>query len=286
MASGNMKDIKRRMKSVQSTMQITKAMELVASSKLRRAKERVQQSRPYFNAMYDTITRISAQARDKTVYGRHAAVKNSLFIVIAGDRGLAGGFNSNVLKLAVSQMEGKNVKVLTVGKKSQEYFSKHGYESIADYPGLAETLRIAETHEIVDQFLDLYRKGELDEIFLCYTEFVSPLTQEARCIQLLPADFKREEGTGGKRTAATEYDPSPEAVFESIIPEYLYGVLYGAVVESFASEQSARRMAMESASDNASEMIEDLNLSYNRARQAAITQEITEIVAGSGQVGS
>lgn len=286
MASGNMKDIKRRIKSVQSTMQITKAMELVASSKLRRAKERVQQSRPYFNAIYDTITRISAQSRENSVYGRHSVVKNSLFIVIAGDRGLAGGFNSNILKLATAQMEGKSVKVLTVGKKSQEFFGKRGYTSVGDYPGLAETLRIAETHEIVDQFLEMYRKQEIDEIFLCYTEFVSPLTQEARCIQLLPSDFKKPEAVTGKKTAATEYDPSPEAVFESIIPEYLYGVLYGAVVESYASEQSARRMAMESASDNAGEMIENLNLSYNRARQAAITQEITEIVAGSGQVGS
>ena len=286
MASGNMKDIKRRIKSVQSTMQITKAMELVASSKLRRAKERVMQSRPYFNAIYDTITRISAQSRENSVYGRHPVVKNSLFIVIAGDRGLAGGFNSNILKLAQAQMEGKNVKVLTIGKKSQEFFAKRGFSSIGDYPGLAESLRIAETHKIVDQFLELYRKQEIDEIFLCYTEFVSPLTQEAHCIQLLPSDFKKSDAETGKKPAATEYDPSPEAVFESIIPEYLYGVLYGAVVESYASEQSARRMAMESASDNASVMIEDLNLSYNRARQAAITQEITEIVAGSGEVGS
>lgn len=283
MASGNMKDIKRRMKSVQSTMQITKAMELVASSKLRHAKERVERARPYFNAMYDTISRISAQCREKTVYADHPAIRNSLFIVIAGDRGLAGGFNSNLLKLAVSQMEGKNVRVLTIGKKSQEFFSKRGYTSIGDYPGLAETLRIADTHEIVDRFLSLYRKQEIDEIYLCYTEFVSPLTQEARCIRLMPSDFKRADDS--KKPVAAEYDPSPEAVFEAIIPEYLYGVLYGAVVESFASEQSARRMAMESASDNASEMIEDLNLSYNRARQAAITQEITEIVAGSGQVG-
>lgn len=285
MASGNMKDIKRRMKSVQSTMQITKAMELVASSKLRRAKERVQQARPYFNAIYDAIHRISAQSRDNSVYGSRPAVRNSLFIVIAGDRGLAGGFNSNVLKLAMAQMEGKNVKVLTIGKKSLEYFAKRGYTSIGDYPGLAESLRIAETHEIVDQFLEMYRKQEIDEIFLCYTEFVSPLTQEAHCIKLLPIDAEQKVETG-KKPAATEYDPSPEVVFESIIPEYLYGVLYGAVVESYASEQSARRMAMESASDNASEMIENLNLSYNRARQAAITQEITEIVAGSGEVGS
>ena len=136
--------------------------------------------------------------------------------------------------------------------------------------------------------LSMFRSGQVDEVFLCYTQFVSPLQQEPKCIQLLPANFDRSE-QGEKTTGArvlTEYDPSPEAVFDAIIPEYLYGVLYGAVVESYCSEQSARRMAMEAASDNASEMIENLNLSYNRARQAAITQEITEIVAGSGEVGA
>ena len=269
MASGNMKDIKRRMKSVQSTMQITKAMELVASSKLRHAKERVIKSRPYFQTMYDTMARIALETRDgDSIYTKVRPVKKSLFIIIAGDRGLAGGYNSNVLKLAAAQMADKMPCVVTIGKKAQE------------------TMQIQDTHDIVDDMLYRFKKGEIDEAYICYTEFVSPMTQEARCKKLLPLSFDEETAEMGKPQALTEYDPSPEAVFSAIIPEYLNGVLYGAVVESYASEQSARRMAMESASDNASEMIENLNLSYNRARQSAITQEITEIVAGAGQVGS
>ena len=148
-------------------------------------------------------------------------------------------------------------------------------------------MRISDTHEIVGSLVEAFCSGRADEVFLCYTEFVSPLQQEAKCIQLLPVSFERKENVDkGGAHVLTEYDPSPEAVFNAVIPEYLYGVLYGAVVESYCSEQSARRMAMEAASDNAGEMIENLNLSYNRARQAAITQEITEIVAGSGEVGA
>lgn len=284
MASGNMKDIKRRIRSVESTMQITKAMELVASSKLRRAKERVEQARPYFYALQETVARILRENRFSSVYTDRRAVKKSLFLVIAGDRGLAGGYNSGVLKLAVTEMEGKNAAVITIGKKAQEYFGKRDYEVLADYPGIAEHLDIADTHPITNDLLARYRAGEIDEICLCYTAFVSPMTQEPRMVRLLPVD-PAQAGPGEKRAMA-ECDPSPEAVLSAIIPEYLGGVLYGAVVESYASEQSARRMAMESASDNAGEMIENLNLSYNRARQAAITQEITEIVAGSGAVGS
>jgi F-type H+-transporting ATPase subunit gamma len=289
MASGNMKDIKRRMKSVQSTMQITKAMELVASSKLRHAKERVLRSRPYFNTMYETMARIARETRDgDSIYTKARTVKKSLFIVIAGDRGLAGGYNSNVLKLAAAQMAGKTPCVVTIGKKSQEYYAKRNFEVLADFPGIAETMQIQDTHDIVDDMLARFRDGSIDEAYICYTEFVSPMVQEARCQKLLPLSFPGSDDSAGKGKpqALTEYDPSPEAVFSAIVPEYLNGVLYGAVVESYASEQSARRMAMESASDNASEMIENLNLSYNRARQAAITQEITEIVAGSGQVGA
>lgn len=286
MASGNMKDIKRRMKSVQSTMQITKAMELVASSKLRRAKERVTQARPYFNAMFQTITRLASSMRGcDTVYTKKRSVQNSLYLVIAGDRGLAGGYNSNIFKLAAEEMEGKRAKVITIGRKAQEHYAKRPVSVISDYPGVAETMKIGDTHAIMKQAIALYSKGEVDEVYLCYTEFVSPLTQQARCMQLLPIKVKEASETERKAAVLTEYDPSPEAVLDAVIPEYLYGVLYGAVVESFASEQSARRMSMESASDNAGEMIENLNMSYNRARQAAITQEITEIVAGAGQVG-
>jgi F-type H+-transporting ATPase subunit gamma len=289
MASGNMKDIKRRIKSVQSTMQITKAMELVASSKMRRAKERALAARPYFNTIYDTIIRLAAQTKENdSVYTRRRPVKNSLYIVIAGDRGLAGGYNANIFKLAANEMGDKPAQVVTIGKKSQEHYGKRQWKVVADYPTVAETMRVADTHAIIDGVLSLYREGKVDEVFICYTEFVSPLQQEAKCIQILPASFAKEkqEGTHAAAKVMTEYDPSPEAVLNAVIPEYLYGVLYGAVVESYCSEQSARRMAMEAASDNASEMIENLNLSYNRARQAAITQEITEIVGGSAGVGA
>ena len=215
-------------------------------------------------------------------YLRQAGPGKTIYIVIAGDRGLAGGYNSNVFKLAAAEMEGRNASVITIGKKAQEHYAKRPVTVAADYPGIAETMRISDTHEIVGSLIEAFCSGRADEVFLCYTEFVSPLQQEAKCIQLLPVSFERKENADkGGAHVLTEYDPSPEAVFNAVIPEYLYGVLYGAVVESYCSEQSARRMAMEAASDNAGEMIENLNLSYNRARQAAITQEITEIVGGA-----
>ena len=284
MASGNMKDIKRRIRSVESTMQITKAMELVASSKLRRAKERVEQTRPYFYALQETVSRVLRENRFSNIYTEQRAVKKSLFVVIAGDRGLAGGYNAGVLKLATAEMADKQVSVVTIGKKAQEYFAKRDYEVLADYPGVAETLTISDMQPITANLLARFRAGEIDEIYLCYTAFVSPMTQEPRIVRLLPA-APQNQGAQTRKNGAVECDPSPETVLHAIIPEYIGGTIYGAVVESYASEQSARRMAMESASDNASEMIENLNLSYNRARQAAITQEITEIVAGSGAVG-
>jgi F-type H+-transporting ATPase subunit gamma len=292
MASGNIKDIKRRIKSVQSTKQITKAMELVASSKLRHARDRVDQARPYFNTLYNSLLNISADRNCmSSVFMKARPVKKSVFIVIAGDRGLAGGYNSNVLKLAMSKIkERESVEIVTIGKKSQEFFSKHPYPIRASYPGIGETLRITHTHEMLASIIQDYRDGKIDELCLFFTQYVSNLQQQETAMKLLPADFKNSDEMEKRKVkegkiSLTHYDPSPEVVFDAIIPEYLRGVLYSAVVESYASEQCARRSAMESASDNASEMIEHLNLSYNRARQAAITQEITEIVAGSGQVG-
>ncbi len=284
MASGNMKDIKRRMKSVESTMQITKAMELVSSSKMRRAKERVDNARPYFNELYTVMCRMAETSPERNIYLEQNHVKKSLYIVIAGDRGLAGGYNSNILKLASEHMEGKNACVMTVGKKAMDYYAKRDIEVIANYPNVAEDLRISNTYRMISDPLRRYDAGEIHEIFILYTHYLSPLVQEQHCVQLLPLTVPHGHKPQGKQMQ-TEYDPSPEAVFAEIIPECLKGMLYGAVVESYASEQSARRTAMEAASDNAKEMIDTLGLSYNRARQSAITQEITEIVAGSGQVG-
>ena len=283
----SMKDIKTRIRSVESTQQITRAMELVATSKLRHARERVERSRPFHEVLGEAIAGIQAGLKETpSVYSEVRPVKKTCFVVIGGDRGLAGGYNANLFKLAAAEMQGKQAQVITIGKKAQEHYAKRPVTVAADYPGIAETMRISDTHPIVEDMLKLFREGKVDEVFLCYTEFISPLQQEPKCLKLLPAHFDAADEQPAGAHVLTEYDPSPESVFDAVIPEYLYGVLYGAVVESYCSEQSARRMAMEAASDNAGEMIENLNLSYNRARQAAITQEITEIVAGSGEVGA
>lgn len=278
---GNMKEIKNRIKSVSSTMQITKAMELVASSKLRRAKERAAQSAPYFSAIYTTMTDISSSNKDFTsVYTKKRDVKKSLFIVIAGERGLAGGYNSNILKMSTAEMKDKNACVVTIGKKSTDFFAKKDVELISNHDNLAEDVSLHEVNSIVKHITELYKNLEIDEVFISYTEFTSPIVQTPNLVKVLPI-----EGTESSSSMTlTEYDPSPEDVFDLVIPKYISGILYGAIIESYASEQAARRVAMESASDNASAMIDDLSLLYNRARQGAITQEISEIVAGSGSL--
>ncbi|MGN0674469.1 MAG: ATP synthase F1 subunit gamma [Oscillospiraceae bacterium] len=283
MATGNMKDIKRRIKSVESTMQITKAMELVASSKLRKAKEKADNARPYFNALYDTMCEIQSENPGFfSQYTKKRDAKTVLLVVIAGDRGLAGGFNSNVLKLAqarINELEGKAaVKILAIGKKSVEYFTKRGYDLLASYPNVAEGIKIHHAADISDKIMNPFVKGEIDRVELFRTEYVSPLVQQAESLAILPLDIKPGET---KTRELPIYEPSPAEVFDAIVPKYITGIIFCAVVDSFASEQAARRTAMESATDNASEMISGLSLIYNRARQASITQEITEIVGGA-----
>lgn len=284
MASGSMKDIKRRIKSIESTGQITKAMELVASSKLRKAKERAAAAAPFFNTLYETICDISSSNLElSSVFTKPREVKRSLYIVIAGDRGLAGGYNSNVLKLANAQMaaSGREPVVIAIGKKAVEHYEKRGLLK-AGFPGVAESLDQIKVSRIASIAVDMFKKGEVDEIFLYYTEFVSALSQVASELKVLPLyDISSKSAKTDKKMSLVTYEPSAEAVFNAIVPEYISGMLYGAVVESFASEQGARRTAMEAASDNAEEIITKLSLSYNRARQAAITQEISEIVSGA-----
>ncbi len=278
----NMKDIRQRIKSVQSTMQITKAMELVSSSKFRRAKEKALSVRPYFNTINETIIRIAKENRDfSSVYTRERKIKNTAYVVVAGDRGLAGGYNIGVFKFAAAEMAGKSPKIITIGKKSMDYYTKRDFTVIENHPNIAEQINVSEVSVISKKLLELYRTGEIDEAFVVYTEFVSPLTQIPRNIKLLPIDAVAPDDEFDKGML-TQYDPTAEEVFDSIVPLYVTGILYGGIVESYASEQAARRLAMENASDNAQEMIDTLGLKYNRARQAAITQEITEIVAGSG----
>ena len=276
-----MKDIKLRIKSVESTMQITKAMELVASSKMRRAKERVEHSRPYFETLYESLTKIAAaDPRARNPYLRRDDIKRTLLVVIAGDRGLAGGYNANVFKQA-DAAEGP-VTVLPIGKRSAEYFAHHGAGLFTPEVLMAADVSVSECFTLSHQITEGFLKGEYDAVKLCYTRFDSMMTQTATTPEALPLTIEPTEAQKAEaRRSQILYKPSCEEVFGAIIPEYVAGVLYGAVCESVASELAARRTAMDAATKNAGEMIEHLNLYYNRARQAAITQEITEIVAGA-----
>ena len=284
MAGASMKDIKLRIKSVESTRQITKAMELVASSKLRRAKERAENSQPFFQVLMDSLQDIAANSRrEDSPFTAQRQGNKACYILVAGDRGLAGGYNSNVLKLFHSKLDETPYCVLPIGKKAHEYVVKSGCKVLSDLYGSTEQMDREQAHAVGLFLRDEFLKGSFDRLFLVYTTFRSMLSQVPECIQLLPVEVAKKDKPAEKPAVRplTLYEPSAVEVFDAIIPEYLSGVTYGAVCESFASEQAARRMAMDSASKNATDMIEDLSLRYNRARQGAITQEITEIVAGA-----
>lgn len=283
MAASNMKDVKRRIKSVESTMQITKAMQLVASSKMRRAKERAEAIHPFFENVFKVMCEISSDSDFKSVFTKKKFRNASLIVVIAGDRGLAGGFNSNVLKMAEAKASeikrsGSEVKIMAIGKKAVEFFEKRDYDLTDKYPQIAEGIDITETIDLADNIIHRFKVGEFDSVELIYTTFVSAMTQEPNELRILPVENLNHVP---EKKAVTIYDPSPEEVFDGIITQYICGMLYSAIVDSYAAEQAARRTAMESASDNASEMIDQLSLLYNRARQAQITQEITEISSAS-----
>ena len=274
-----MKDIKRRIKSVGSTRQITKAMELVSSSKLRKAKMRAEQARPYFNELYKSLCEIASANTDlSTIFTVKREVKHRLFIVIAGDRGLAGGYNSNILKLAATAHAGdaEKPKIIAIGKKAIEYFNKREYDIVASYANIAENIKPNLAQDIADIAIEMFRKGEVDDVQIFYTLFVSSLTQNAEQMAILPMETVQLENYG-----TMNYDPSPEAVFNRIIPRFTASLIQCAVVEAYASEQGARRTAMENATDNADAMTESLSLLYNRARQGSITTELIDIVSGA-----
>ena len=280
MAGVSSKEIKNRIRSMQSTRQITKAMEMVAASKLRRTQTQVLASRPYFETLYTTINEIiDTNETFSSVYLCQRPTKKVAWIVIAGDRGLAGGYNSNVLKLAWGEMEGKQVCVLPIGKKAVDFFRSRKTEVLSEEYAEAEDVGVGECFSIAKLLCKQYAAGEFDEIRIAYTNFVSVLSQTPATLQMLP--LTRQSTAARQESNDILYEPDSKTVFDTIIPEYVGGILYGALCESRAAEQAARRTAMDSATKNADEMIDDLSLKYNRARQAAITQEITEIVAGS-----
>ena len=281
MAGVSTKDIKNRIRSMESTKQITKAMEMVAASKLRRAQAQVSNSRPYFDILSNTITSIIRSNRDfSSPYLTSRPVKKVMYIVVAGDRGLAGGYNSNVLKMVMSEIQGKDAVVLPIGKKAVEFFRTRKIPAITEsYAEVAE-LTVGDCFSISKMLSKAYLAGEFDEVHVAYTNFVSVISQVPSTKQLLPLVIDDAADKVGNSSDVI-YDPNSEDVFAAVVPEYLGGMVYGAICESRASEQAARRTAMDSATSNAEEMIADLSLKFNRARQAAITNEIIDIVAGS-----
>ena len=273
----SMKAIKNRIKSVENTRQITKAMQLVATSKMKKAKERIEMSRPFFEILSETLSDIAASTKDfSSPFTAERKEGKACHIVIAGDRGLAGGYNNNLFK-SINYNDGDII--FPIGKKVAEYFSKKDVTFFTTEYQIAADVGISDCNSIGQALTEAFLKGEFASIDIYYTGFVNIISQVPSSKEILPITSDTEETS--KKKQLMEYDPSPAAVYEKIVPHYISGIVWGAVCESIASELSARRMAMENATDNAGEIIENLSLTYNRARQAAITQEITEIVAGS-----
>lgn len=276
------RDIRRRIRGISSTKQITKAMELVSSAKLRRARERLDKSRPYYETVLSNIQDVLATTGNmKHPLLDKREVKSSLYIIVSADRGLAGGYNSGIIRLAEKKIKDDNLdaKIIAVGGKAREYFKKRNYNVVGEYVGITEEPLFSDARSIGNLALELYKNREVDEINIIYTVFLGTISQEPRILKLLPSSEVNEE-SGNKRTV-TEFEPSTEEVLSFLIPKYVQSSIYGALIEASSSEQAARRVAMEAATDNAEEMIDELQISYNRARQAAITMEITEIVSGA-----
>lgn len=277
MAGAQVNDIKARLKSVSGTMQITKAMELVAASKLRGAKEKAEKTAAFSRVIRGAIDKICAS--DDTVSSPFSVVGEGreLYIVIAGDRGLAGGFNSNIFKLCQKLDQSEDSLYLPVGKKAVEFYKRRGKElyddSFANSVQISVGNCIRASRRITEDFLS----GKISRVTLVYTRFVSMISQLPESTPLLPLK------TSGESTDSFDpiFEENPESMLESIVPDYIAGLIYAAASESYASELASRRSAMNSANKNAEEMIDSLMLSFNRARQAVITQEITEIVSGA-----
>lgn len=277
MAGASMNDIKSRMKSVQSTMQITKAMELVATSKLRRAKERVERARPFYETLSDAINTLLLVGDAKSSRFFMGGEGKTLFVVIAGDRGLAGGYNSNIFRMTELLARDADAIFLPIGKKALEYYKHRGREILSEGFGTVADIGVGDAFDISELITSAYSEGKVGRVILIYTKFISMMTQTPVYEELLPFGEPECDCVGREPLIEEEADE----MLERIVPYYISGIIYSAICESSASESGARRSAMNAANKNAEEMINTLMLKYNRARQAIITQEITEIVSGA-----
>lgn len=283
MFMASMRDIKRRKGSIQSTQQITKAMKLVSTVKLQKAKNRAEQSNPYFNYMYQTVTSMLARSGNMNhPYLKAGNSQKKAIITIASNRGLAGGYNSNIVKLVTdSGIPREEVQIYIIGRKARESLQRKGYEMKGDYSDVIEGPTYEDAAAICKEVLGAFTRGEIGEIYLAYTHFKNTVSHEPTLMKLLPVEFDEAELKEADSNVLMNYEPNEEEALDLIIPKYMTSLFYGALVEAVASENGARMQAMDSATSNAEEMISDLTLKYNRARQGSITQELTEIIAGA-----
>ncbi len=284
----SMRDIKRRKKSVSSTQKITKAMKLVSTVKLQKAKTKAENTTPYFNYMYNTVCSMLDKAGAINHPYLQAGESNKKAIVtISSNRGLAGGYNSNVIKLITgSGIAKEEILLYTIGKKAHDVLDTKGYEVASEHDQVMEAPTYADAMEISKEVLDAFTNGEVGEIYLAYTHFKNTVSHEPKLLKLLPVEINEEDKKTDDEDSKDDkmlmnFEPNPEEALDMIVPKYITSLIYGALVEAVASENGARMQAMDSATNNAEDIISDLTLKYNRARQGSITQELTEIIAGA-----
>ncbi len=279
----SLRDIKQRKGSIQSTQQITKAMKLVSTVKLQKARAHAESANPYFNHMYQTVTSMLARSGNLDhPYLKAGDSGKKAVVVISSNRGLADGYNSNIVKLLTgSGIPVENTRVYAIGRKAKEGLERKGYEIARDYSQVMEGPTYPDAMAISREVLEAYKNGEIGEIYLAYTHFKNTVSHVPTLIKLLPVEFDETEIAQVDSTALMNYEPNQDEALNKIIPKYVTSLFYGALVEAVASENGARMQAMDSATNNAEEIISDLTLKYNRARQSNITQELTEIIAGA-----
>ena len=276
------REISRRIRGISSTMQITRAMEMVSSVKLRQVRAELEKSRPYYNTVLENIQEVL----ESTNVNHHPLLKkrkieSSLIIILASDRGLAGAYNANINRFAkevIDQTQG-DIELITVGIKPYDYFKRRGYKIVESFSGISEDIDFGEAQHIGRTALDLYKSGQVDQIKVVYTHFGNLISYKPSVLTLLPYVDKEVESHSS--SVLMEFEPSPEVTLDYLIPMYINSAIFGAIIESSVSEQAARQIAMESATENAEELRDELQLKYNRIRQEAITLEITEIVSGA-----
>lgn len=282
----SMREIKRRRGSIQSTQQITKAMKLVSTVKLQKARTRAENSKAYFQYMYRTVTSMLAKAGNvEHPYLKKGSSDKVGIVVVTSNRGLAGGYNANISRLIMgSGLAKENVRLYTVGKKGADSLGKKGYEIVKDYSDVIEEPTYQAAKEISEKLLSDFMEGEIGEIYVAYTEFKNTVTHIPKLMKLLPVE-PAEEASDGDALTPMNFEPEEETAIGLLVPKYVTSILYGSFVEAVASENGARMQAMDAATNNAEELIDELELMYNRARQGAITQELTEIIAGADAIG-